>query len=334
MYSTLGSHRYGALGRSKIVTAIYSLQCCIIARLNAIFDGNILLLRQRGEIIQLLLIDAIGSRTYYDSRNIIVRQGLVVALPQPLQRSIGVGEGLEVDQILLRLAVATTMELNTLVDLLRDALRRHAIRRCKGCIVTERTSAHRNPSIPIRAAEAGIYGHLLHSVAEHTAEICRIGVETSAIAPRINHLMLLLRLFLLSYRRIALGRAETLGKDLVEATLIYRERASRLLEYANNKYIYLAVEKMIKGSNLHIVRVIDLNKAIQSNVRHTALEFGLHIGRALAHIHNYHSLYALKEHTLLFCHLFIALYEGIGHLHHHRPQLRTISTLVIRELII
>ena len=45
-------------------------------------------------------------------------------------------------------------------------------------------------SIAVGACEARIYGYLLHPMAEGASEICRIAIETAAIAPRVYHFLI------------------------------------------------------------------------------------------------------------------------------------------------
>ena len=86
---------------------------------------------------------------------------------------------------MLCLTVATAMKLHALVNLLRDALRGLAVGGSEGGIVAKSATARRYFPITVGTGKTGIDGHLLHSVAEHTTKICRIGVESSAIAPGI-----------------------------------------------------------------------------------------------------------------------------------------------------
>ena len=122
MNSSLGSQGHSSLGAGEVVTAIDSPKCIIVTRLDAILNGHISPLGQLCEVIQLLLIYAIGTCAYHNSRHFGVSQSLVVTLSEPLLRGIGVGVRLKIGQILLGGAVTSAVKLYTLVNLLCDAL--------------------------------------------------------------------------------------------------------------------------------------------------------------------------------------------------------------------
>ena len=145
------------------------------------------MLRQTGKVVELLLVHAVGTRADNDASNVGVRESLIVALAQTLQRAIGIGKGLEVCQKLTRLAVAAAVELHAFVDLLGDALRALAIAWGKRLVEAEGTAARREVSITIGAGEARIDGDLLHTMTKSTSEICRIAIEAATIAPRVYH---------------------------------------------------------------------------------------------------------------------------------------------------
>ena len=115
-----------------------------------------------------------------------MREGLIVKPLQPLQRGVGVGKSLEIDQVALRRTVAVAVEFDPLGDLLPDALRGHAIRRGERSVVTERTPSLSDRPVAVGAGEARIDGKFLHPAAEQTAEVPRIGVEPPRIAPRVD----------------------------------------------------------------------------------------------------------------------------------------------------
>ena len=185
--SALVAHGNGTLGGGKVVTAIDMFERLIVARLHAILYSHIFMLRQTGKVVELLLIHAVGTRADNDASNVGMRESLIVALTQTLQRAIGIGKGLEVCQKLTRLAVAAAVELHALVDLLGDALRALAIAWGERLVEAEGTAARREVSIAIGAGEARIDGDLLHTMTESTSEICRIAIEAATIAPRVYH---------------------------------------------------------------------------------------------------------------------------------------------------
>ena len=50
------------------------------------------------------------------------------------------------------------------------------------------TATSPNFPVTIGTGETGIYGHLLDPLAEGAAEVTRIGVEWSLVAPKVLHL--------------------------------------------------------------------------------------------------------------------------------------------------
>ena len=134
-----------------------------------------------------------------------MRQRLAVELLQTFQRSVGVGKRLEIDQIPTRRAVAVAVEFDALVDLLPDALRRHAVRGCKRSVVTERTPSFSNGSVAVGAGKARIDREFLNPAAEQPAEIARIGVEPPLVAPGIGHRYILFQKATSSFSFGALG---------------------------------------------------------------------------------------------------------------------------------
>ena len=176
---------HSSSGTGEVVAAIDMAECRIVARLNAILYGHIFLPSQAGKVVEFLLIYAVGSCANHDACHFGVRQSLIIALLEPLQRCIGVGVGLEVGQILLRSAITPTVELDALVNLLCDALRGRTVGGCEGRIVAKCATPVRDCAITIRATESRIHRHLLHAMAEHTLEIGRIAIEATRIAPYI-----------------------------------------------------------------------------------------------------------------------------------------------------
>ena len=134
-----------------------------------------------------------------------MRQRLAVELLQAFQRGIGVGKRLEIDQILPGRTVAVAVELDALVDLLPDALRRGAVRGCKRPVVTERTPSFSNSAVAVGAGKTRIDREFLNPAAEHPAKITRIGVEPPLITPRVDHRYILFQKAASSFSFGALG---------------------------------------------------------------------------------------------------------------------------------
>ena len=182
-----GGHLDGAAGAREVVAPVDGPERGVEGRFDAVFEGDIPLPGQPGEIVELALVDAVGARADDDSRHAGMRAGLIVKPLQPLQRGVGVGKSLEIDQVALRRTVAVAVEFDPLGDLLPDALRGHAIRRGERSVVTERTPSLADRPVAVGAGEARIDGKFLHPAAEQTAEVPRIGVEPPRIAPRVSH---------------------------------------------------------------------------------------------------------------------------------------------------
>lgn len=182
-----GGHLDGAAGAREVVAPVDGPERGVEGRFDAVFEGDIPIPGQPGEIVELALVDAVGARADDDSRHAGMREGLIVKPLQPLQRGVGVGKSLEIDQVALRRTVAVAVEFDPLGDLLPDALRGHAIRRGERSVVTERTPSLSDRPVAVGAGEARIDGKFLHPAAEQTAEVPRIGVEPPRIAPRVSH---------------------------------------------------------------------------------------------------------------------------------------------------
>lgn len=74
----------------KIMTSVYARQRLVVHTLNAVLHSHIAPLLQRSDIVQLLLIHAVGTCAYDKPLHQRVRQSLLVALFQRLQGSIGI----------------------------------------------------------------------------------------------------------------------------------------------------------------------------------------------------------------------------------------------------
>ena len=177
----------GAAGAREVVAPVNGPERGVEGRLDAVFESHVAVAGQGCEPVEFALVDAVGARADDDPRDVGMREGFIVKRLQPLQRGIGVGKGLEIDQVTPRRAVTVAVKLDALGDLLPDALRGHAIRRGERSVVTERTPSFADRPVAVGAREARINGKFLHPAAEQTAEVPRIGVEPPRIAPRVDH---------------------------------------------------------------------------------------------------------------------------------------------------
>lgn len=141
-------------GAREVVAPVDGPERGVEGRFDAVFEGDIPIPGQPGEVIELALVDAVGARADDDSRHAGMREGLIVKPLQPLQRGVGVGKSLEIDQVALRRTVAVAVEFDPLGDLLPDALRGHAIRRGERSVVTERTPSLSDRPVAVGAGEA------------------------------------------------------------------------------------------------------------------------------------------------------------------------------------
>ena len=200
-----GRHLHSPAGAGEIVTAVDGPQRGVVSRFDAVFEGHIAVAGQFGEPVEFRLVHAVGARADDDARHFGMRQRLAVQLFQTLQRGIGVGKRLEIDQVSACRAVAVAVKLDALVDLLPDAFRRGAVRGCKRPVVTERTPSFSNGSVAVGTGKTRIDREFLDPAAEHPAEIPRIGVEPPLIAPRIGHRYILFQKATSSFSFGALG---------------------------------------------------------------------------------------------------------------------------------
>ena len=73
------------------------------------------------------------------------------------------------------------MKFDTLVDLLRNALRGVAVGWSEGLVGAERAAARRDTPIAVGAPHRGIDRELLHSTTHQPAKVGRIAIETAGI---------------------------------------------------------------------------------------------------------------------------------------------------------
>ena len=122
MYSALGRHADGTARRGEVVAAVYASQRGVGGGLHAVLYGHVSVAGQGGEVVELCLVNAVGACADDDARHVGVCERLVIEAAQIRERGVGVGEGLEIDQKTPCRAVSAAVELDALVDLLRDAL--------------------------------------------------------------------------------------------------------------------------------------------------------------------------------------------------------------------
>ena len=102
------------------------------------------------------------------------------------ERAVGVRKRLKIGQIAGCSAVASRVELDALLNLLRDALRGLAVRGCEGGVVAECAAAARERSVVVRARESRIDGHLLYALAKQTPKISGVTIIRSVVSPQIH----------------------------------------------------------------------------------------------------------------------------------------------------
>jgi hypothetical protein len=73
------------------------------------------------------------------------------------------------------------VKFDTLIDLLRNALRGVAVGWSEGLVGAERAAARRDPPIAVGAPQRGIDRELLHSTAHQPAKVGRVAIETAGI---------------------------------------------------------------------------------------------------------------------------------------------------------
>ena len=120
-----------------------------------------MLLSQRGQVVQLLVVDAVGSGADHKTGNHGVGEGFLITLTQHLQRGVGVAVRLEVGHIARGFPVAAGVETDALLNLLRDAACRAAISGRKGFAVAEGAACGAERAVAIGTGEAAIHGNLL-----------------------------------------------------------------------------------------------------------------------------------------------------------------------------
>ncbi len=156
----------GSSSDGKSVPPVDALQSGIVTTLDAIFHSYEMAGGKGGEIVEDVLVDAIGAGAHHEACNAGMEQSLGIALTQHIERSIGVAISLEIGKINRCFAVATIMKQDSLVDLLRDALRRDAIGRVERIVVAKGTAASAQSPVTIRTGKTRIDGKFLRTATE------------------------------------------------------------------------------------------------------------------------------------------------------------------------
>ena len=176
----------GPAGAVEIVAAVHGPQRPVRGGLDAVLHGHVTVARDVAQQVERRPVHAVGARADDDARHVGVRERLAVERAEPSGRRVGVGIGLEIDQVALRRAVAVAVEVDPLGDLPRDALPAAAVGGREGPVVAERAAAPPHRAVAVGARETRIDREFLHPAAEQPAEIARIGVEPPRIAPRVD----------------------------------------------------------------------------------------------------------------------------------------------------
>ena len=107
------------------------------------------------QILQDIIFDAIGTCANDEPDNIFDRKSLLVTMAQQVQRSIGVGIGLEIGQI-LHIRILARKEALPCFELFADAGRAATVGRIERISTTEGASSRPNVSITIGTGESTI----------------------------------------------------------------------------------------------------------------------------------------------------------------------------------
>ena len=171
------------------MATVYAAEGVVMARLDSVFDDDDgccphLFPRQGtgpsfkcgpacqcGQIVELLLVDAVGACADDNADDLRVGERLLVKQLQLFEGRICVRICLKISEIMLGRAVSHLMELNALVHLLTEALAGRAVRRVEGRIVAVGTSAPPHLSVAVRAGEARIEDDLLQTLPVLALEI-------------------------------------------------------------------------------------------------------------------------------------------------------------------
>lgn len=147
--------------------------------LHAIFHGNTCALGKFLEQIQDIVGHAVGPSADGESDDERMFEGSRVQSAELVDGSVGIRGGLKIS--LEMLAVVATLESsNALVDLLENILTRQPATGTEAAIVTEGATSRRHGAVHIRAGEAAIHAHLLHTHSEERTQVMVISMVAQA----------------------------------------------------------------------------------------------------------------------------------------------------------
>lgn len=177
----------GAAGAREVVAPVDGPERGVEGRFDAVFEGDIPIPGQPGEVIELALVDAVGARAgrrfppRRDARGPHRKASSAAPAGRRCWKKPGNRPGSAAPN------GSGCGGIRSPRRSAADALRGHAIRRGERSVVTERTPSLSDRPVAVGAGEARIDGKFLHPAAEQTAEVPRIGVEPPRIAPRVSH---------------------------------------------------------------------------------------------------------------------------------------------------
>ena len=139
------------------------------------------------EVIQQGFINEVGTGSDDDADNIGNFYCLLINGFQVGERFVGVGVGLEIGEVTVRATVTSLVELDPLLDLLRDALLRSAVGGVECLVAAKGAASGTECPVAVRTAEAGIDADFLHSSAELLGEVVAVAVEASSVEDGLSH---------------------------------------------------------------------------------------------------------------------------------------------------
>lgn len=162
----------GALdGISRLLEAVATIDAqkgIVVGTLDAILYQYKSALVEFGQIIEQLITDAIGAGAYDDAHDIRNLQRLLVERLELGEWGIGVGEGLEIGQV-LHIRIFVGEETLTLFELLGYRVATLTVRGVERAVVAIDATTCGNAAIAIGTGEACINRNLLHTIGKLTA---------------------------------------------------------------------------------------------------------------------------------------------------------------------
>ena len=158
----------GILRLLESMAAIDAQKGVVVGAFDAVFYQYEGALVELCQIIEQLIRHAIRACAYDDAHNIVYLQRLVVKRLELVEWGIGVGEGLEIGQI-LHIRILVGEELLALFELLGYRVATLAIRGVERAVVAIDATTSGNASIAIRTGKTCIDRNLLHTIGKLTA---------------------------------------------------------------------------------------------------------------------------------------------------------------------